>query len=132
MSSSIFGKSAGRDKEFLEKSLPQNRIILCAGTAVAVIVELMNIFRVLFLTDTKLSTLNNQIYFGFYLTYFIIAILFLMLEFFVRMAPASRHRLYMISASAMATMGGISEKQVALIFFYPQVYLLCFSLRAFF
>lgn len=101
MNSSIFTRNVCRNEEFLKKALPYNRIILCAGTSVAVIIELMNMFRVLFFTDAKLTTLNNRIYFGFYLAYFIFAGLFLIVEFFIKLTPVVRHRLYMFSASVM-------------------------------
>ncbi len=100
MNSFIFSKN-GENEDFLKKALPQNRIILCAVTTAAVIVESTLMLRVLFLTDAKLSTLHNQLDFGFHLTYFVFATLFLVMEFCIKMSPAAKHRLYMFSSSVI-------------------------------
>lgn len=47
MNSFIFSKN-GENEDFLKKALPQNRIILCAVTTAAVIVESTLMLRVLF------------------------------------------------------------------------------------
>ena len=56
--------------DFVERSVRSNRIILRIGAAFGVLMEFVNIFRVLILTDHTLSTLNNLIYFSLYLVYF--------------------------------------------------------------
>lgn len=81
--------------EFLKQSLHVNRIILRTVAFFAAAVELFNIIRVLFLSNSGLGTLNNRIYFGYYLTLFISAAVFLILDFGVKMSVQVRHYLYM-------------------------------------
>lgn len=84
--------------DFVERSVKSNRIILRIGAAFGVLMEFVNIFRVLILTDHKLSTLNNLIYFSLYLVYFIACAAFLVIDFFGDLTVAARYKLYMVAA----------------------------------
>ena len=66
---------------FVEKSVSINRIVLRAAADFTVIVELINMARVLLLSNSGLGTLNNRIYFSFYLVYFITSAAFLLIDF---------------------------------------------------
>lgn len=65
-------------KQFFEMSRFKNHIVLLVLAVVGVLLQGFNIIRVLVLSDAKLSTLNNRIYFIFYAFLFVISILYLL------------------------------------------------------
>ena len=75
---------AGTAEEYLKLSVKMNRKIVIAVSWFAILVELFNIIRVLFFTNSRLGTLNNRIYFGFYLFLLVWALAYLVLERFCR------------------------------------------------
>ena len=85
--------------ELLERSLHVNQIILRSVAFFSMAVELFNIIRVLFLSNSGLGTLNNRIYFGYYLALFLCAAVFLIIDFVVKISAQQRHYLYMGSIS---------------------------------
>lgn len=64
--------------QFFDISLNKNRIVLFVLAIAGIFIQGFNIIRVLVLSNAKLSTLNNRIYFSFYLFLFIISILYLL------------------------------------------------------
>lgn len=89
-------------EDFAEKALYSNQTFLRIGAALGVVVELFNMARVLFFTNgVKLSTLNNRIYFGFYLAYFILCASFLIFDMGFRLSLKRRYWIHLVSASAM-------------------------------
>ncbi len=87
------------NSNFLERSVETNRIVLRTGAVVTLGIEAFNMFRVIVLSNSGLETLNNSIYFGFYLFYFLCCLLFLILDFKLKSSIKVRHRLYMVSGS---------------------------------
>lgn len=85
--------------EFLKQSLHFNQIILRSVAFFSVAVELFNMIRVLFLSNSGLGTLNNRIYFGYYLTLFLCAAVFLILDFAFKMSAQARYYIYMCGIS---------------------------------
>lgn len=80
--------------EFLEYSNKVNlstTIILCFTM---IMIEIMNMSRVLFFTTTKLATLNNCIYFSLYFILFISAIFILILLYKFKNKPIALSRIY--------------------------------------
>lgn len=94
-------KSDFRKEDFLEKAVDINQKVLRAAAVFAVVVELCNMIRVLVFTNAKLGTLNNRIYFGFYLVYFILSVLFLIVDIGIKMPLVARYRIYMIAGSVI-------------------------------
>ena len=64
--------------QFFDISRHKNRIVLIALAVAGVFIQGFNIIRVLVLSTSKLTTLNNRIYFSFYLFLFVISILCLL------------------------------------------------------
>ena len=96
----------GRKNDLLEtdfnvKAVSNNQMILRAATLFTVIVELINLVRVVFLSHSGLGTLNNRIYFSFYLIYFIAGLAFLLIDFCLKLSMKARYYIYLISGSAM-------------------------------
>lgn len=86
-------------QDFLERAVAHDQKLLRAFAIFATVIELVNMLRVLFFSNSGLGTLNNRIYFGFYLFYFISCIVFLILDVCLKVSPAARYRLYMASCS---------------------------------
>ena len=86
-------------QDFQESAVKVNQKILRAAAVFVVVIEFMNMLRVLAFTSTKLGTLNNRIYFGFYLVYFVGCAVFLALDFGVKLSVAVRYRIYMTVGS---------------------------------
>lgn len=86
---------------FVEKSVSINRIVLRAAAVFTVIVELINMARVLLLSNSGLGTLNNRIYFSFYLVYFITSAAFLLIDFCLKLSSRIRYYIYLISAGVI-------------------------------
>ena len=63
--------------QFFEISIQKNHFVLLVLAIAGVLIQGFNIIRVLMLTDSKLSTFNNRVYFGFYISLFIICILYI-------------------------------------------------------
>lgn len=89
------------ETDFNVRSISINQKILRAVSFFAVIVELINMIRVLFLSNSGLGTLNNRIYFSFYLVYFIVSAAFLLIDFCLKLSFKSRYYIYLISGSVM-------------------------------
>lgn len=86
-----------RAEDFVFRSLRINSLVLKASAVFIIIVEIMNMSRVLFFTnDVRLSTLNNRIYFSFYLTYFVLAVCFLVVDRKLSTADMKRNRFHMV------------------------------------
>ena len=83
-------------EDFEERSVTINRTILRAGTIFGVVTELFNMSRVLLMTNTKLGSLNNRIYFSFYLSYFLFCAIFLVIDLFFKLSVRARSRIYMV------------------------------------
>lgn len=89
------------EADLIQKSISANRIILRAAVLFEVIVELILMFRVIFMSNSGLATLNNRIYFGFYLIYFLLGFLFLLLDFLAELSDKTRYNMYLLSGSVM-------------------------------
>lgn len=87
--------------DFMDKSVSTNRTILRIGTAFGAAFELLSMLRVLAFTSARLSTLNNRIYFGLYLTYFLACIAFLIVDYRGSFSTEARYRLYEVSGVIM-------------------------------
>lgn len=89
------------ETSFYSKSASVNQVILRASAVFAAIVELFNIIRVLFLSNSGLGTLNNRIYFAFYLIYFLASVAFLIIDFGLKLSVKPRYYIYLVSAGFM-------------------------------
>ena len=92
----IFGPKIS-DMDFLEKSVSTNRMILRVGAVFGILSETFNISRIFLTTQTKLGSLNNRIYFGFYLTYFLVCCTFLIVDFLIVRTVKARNRCYLLT-----------------------------------
>lgn len=78
-------------KEFIKNSVQANRMLIRVVAICCVLIEFFNILRVLVFTNARLGTLNNRIYFGFYTFLFLWSVLFLVLEFGVKLPVEKRY-----------------------------------------
>ena len=92
-------KSQQMKDDFIKKAVTTNKTVLRFGAIFALIIEFFNIFRVVFLSNSGLKTLNNQIYFTLYLIYFILCIIFLLADSLILKSQKNKYRLYLISSS---------------------------------
>lgn len=85
--------------DFIKKSVSVNRILLRICAIFSLLVELGNIIRVLFFSNSALGTLNNRIYFSFYLFSAVYCFVFLILDFWGKFSDKIRHWIYMVTSS---------------------------------
>lgn len=85
-------------KDFIEQAVAINQKFLRIGAMVVVVVGLFHMMRAFLFTTMELTTLNDQIYFGFYLFSFVCGVIFLILEYCVKLSLKMRYRMYMISS----------------------------------
>ena len=83
---------------FIEKAVAENKMIVRAAMIFIIIAELINIIRVLFLSDSGLGTFNNRVYFTFYTVYFVGAAIVLAVDLFARLSPKESYALYTVAA----------------------------------
>ena len=83
---------------FIEKAVAENKMIVRAAMIFIIIAELINIIRVLFLSNSGLGTFNNRVYFTFYTVYFAGAVLVLALDLFARLSSRGSYALYTVAA----------------------------------
>ena len=86
---------------FVERAVRTNWAVMKMAAGFAVIVETINMMRVVFFAPSRLSTLNNRIYFTFYLILFFLGALFLWIDRFVksRLSPAAKYKLLLVAGS---------------------------------
>lgn len=71
-------------EEFEKQNFKHNRIVIRIVAVVSLIIECINIYSLLFASKNGLGTVNNRIYFGFYITLTITLIIALIIEFIFR------------------------------------------------
>ena len=76
----------GIRQDFLRELVKKNDLSLRIICMIAIVVELYNIARVLFLSQVRLGTLNNRIYFGAYCLLLTISIIWLLARRWLRTA----------------------------------------------
>lgn len=96
METVICPKTAHED--FVKRSVAINRLFYRVGAVFGVVTQLFNMFRVLVLTNTKLGTLNNRIYFGFYLSFFLVCSAYLVIDRFAKLSVEAQYRLNFVLA----------------------------------
>ena len=87
--------------DFIQEAVRLNRMLLrviCGGT---ILVELFNIIRVLFFSDSGLGTLNNRIYFGFYVFLAAACAVFLLADLLPKISTVQRYYLHMTAAGVI-------------------------------
>lgn len=94
----LFGFKVNKE-DFIKKSVSANRILLRICAIFSLLIEFFNMIRVLFFSTSGLGTLNNRIYFSFYIVSFICCVIFLMLDFGVKPSDRARNVIYMMAAS---------------------------------
>lgn len=90
-----------RCDSFLRTAINSNRKLVCAVSVFSIVIELFNIIRVLFLSSMGLRTLNNRIYFSFYLALLLVSAVLLMVDRFVSMRPRTQYRFYLGGMSVL-------------------------------
>ncbi len=95
----VLFKTNVSEMDILEKSVSINRTILRVWACFAIAAQLFNLVRVCFYSASGLTVTVNRIYFVFYLFLLLWSILFLLMDCFVKLSLASKHRLYMLSSS---------------------------------
>lgn len=85
-------------KDFIEQAVAINQKFLRIGAMVVVVVGLFHMMRAFLFTTMELTTLNNQIHFAFYLFSFVCGVIFLILEYCVKLSLKLRYRIYMFSS----------------------------------
>ena len=83
---SFFHISSKIRQSYWEDTLSHNRRSLLVASILIIVLELYNIARVLLLSSARLSTLNNRIYFTFYLVLLGIGVVYLILSRLLRHA----------------------------------------------
>lgn len=66
-------------RKYIDEALRNNRMLCTVASLFCIIVETFNVLRVLFLSDSGLGTVNNRIYFGFYIFLLICSIAYLII-----------------------------------------------------
>lgn len=80
-------------QEFVESAVSVNRPLLRAGAIFGIVVEAIGMLRVLFLSQSGLGTLNNRIYFSFYLILFLSSLGYLVFDRVKSLSTAALYRL---------------------------------------
>lgn len=88
-------------EDFVKKTASINQLVLRIGAVFGIIVEALNMMRVLLLTNVKLGTLNNRIYFSFYLILFLCCAAFLVIDVKAHLSPKMRYGVYVVCGSIM-------------------------------
>ena len=95
---------------FIEKAVAENKMIVRAAMIFIIIAELINIIRVLFLSNSGLGTFNNRVYFTFYTVYFAGAVVVLRIcsrgcrrGEATRCIPSRRYRRFFGTPSSICT-----------------------------
>lgn len=73
-------------QEFMEEAAQKNDFSMRIICIIIFVIELFNIFRVLFMSASGLSTLNNRIYFSMYCALIAVAVLWLVLQVWLKRA----------------------------------------------
>ena len=85
--------------DFIEIAVTYNRIILRVSALFVLFAQLFNVIRVIFLSDSGLSSINNRTYFTFYIIYFIGCILFLIIDAVPSSTVIFKYKFYMVCGS---------------------------------
>ncbi len=93
---SFFKIPANVAQAFEEDAVVKNGITMKILALFMIVVEIFNIARVLFFSNAKLATLNNQIYFSMYVTLLVSAIVFALIEQILKNKKKERMRLYIV------------------------------------
>ena len=91
--------SAEMDQDFVKEAVRVNHIVMTVLSIFVIVVESINMIRILALSGAGLQTVNNRIYFGFYLFLFIAACLYLITDRHKKTEPVWRYRLTLIAGS---------------------------------
>ena len=86
-------------RDFVQEAAKINGLMMTGVSFFAVGVELFNMVRVLALSGAGLGTLNNRIYFGFYLVLFLAGLGYLILESLLKMGEQAKYKLSLVSGS---------------------------------
>ena len=89
------------EQDFLEEAVRVNGVVMTAVSFFAVAVEFFNIMRVLFLSRSGLQTLNNRIYFSFYLFLFAVCMGYLMADRLLKLSTRARYGLTLAGGSVI-------------------------------
>lgn len=87
------------EQDFMEEAVRTNRVIMTSVSFYVVVVEIINMSRVMFLSGAGLQTRNNRIYFYLYLFLFLAGCLYLSADRLIRMNLKSRYRLTLLMGS---------------------------------
>lgn len=84
--------------DFIDAVIKKNGMIAFAAAILSIVIQSLNIYRVLFMTNAGLSTMNNRIYFTFYLSLFLASLLVIGMH--IHWNPLSRtfYYLYIVYA----------------------------------
>lgn len=75
----IYRISAESRERYIEEAFRNNRLLCLVASLFCIAAEGFNIVRVLFLSNRGLETINNRIYFGFYLFLLVCSVLYLII-----------------------------------------------------
>lgn len=87
--------------DFMQEAVRLNRMLLRVVCGGSILVELFNIVRVLFFSNSGLSTLNNRLYFGFYVFLAVSCAVFLLTDLLAKLSTRQRYYLHMTAASVV-------------------------------
>ncbi len=87
------------EQDFVEEAVRINGLVMTAVSLFAIAVEIFNVIRVLFLSNSGLTTLNNRIYFTFYLFLFAAAVSYLAVDRLMKLGTFAKYRLVLTAGS---------------------------------
>lgn len=90
---------AEMEQDFVKEAVRVNRAVMTVLSIFVIAVESFNMMRVLVLSSSGLQTVNNRIYFGFYLVLFLAACLYLATDRRKDVALVWRYRFTLIAGS---------------------------------
>lgn len=91
--------SKNLQNQFVNKAVYVNRVLLRVFCIFAIVIQSLNIVRVVFLSNSGLGTTNNRIYFCLYTFLFIISAAYLLIDSLVKLRETQRYYLHMAVAS---------------------------------
>ena len=89
------------EQDFLEEAVRVNGVVMTAVSFFAVAAEFFNMMRVVFLSRSGLQTLNNRIYFSFYLFLFMVCLGYLLADRLLKLKMKIRYGLTLAAGSIL-------------------------------
>ena len=105
--------------DFWQEAVRKNRISMSVICVLIFFMELYNMTRILFMTESGLGTANNRFYFGMYLALFLFAAVYLVLQHLLKTASTGRQWVLQAISVALCLLWFVCLNAYDLIFHSP-------------